>query len=130
GIQPGDRILSMDGTPVETWAQGTEIIRSSPGEELTIVVERDGAEVTLTAVPSLSERYVLTDDGRIAEDENGAPLTQEVGFLGIGAALENVRQPVTAVLPAVGQNIASVAGIVVTLPQRLVDVAVAAFGPE
>ncbi len=130
GIEPGDRILSMNGTPIETWSQATEIIRASPGEELDIVVDRGGEEVSLTAVPLLSERYVIAEDGSIAEDENGVPLTQEVGFLGIGAALENVRQPVTAVLPAVGENIARVAQIVVTLPQRLIDVAQAAFGPE
>ncbi len=130
GIEPGDRILSMNGTAIETWSQATEIIRASPGEELDIVVDRGGEEVSLTAVPLLSERYVIADDGSIAEDENGVPLTQEVGFLGIGAALENVRQPVTAVLPAVGENIARVAQIVITLPQRLIDVAEAAFGPE
>lgn len=130
GIEPGDRILSMNGTAIESWEQATEIIRQSPGENLAIVVERDGAEVSLTAVPLLSERYVLNDDGTIAEGEDGLPLTQEVGFLGIGAALENVRQPVTAVLPAVGENIARVVEIVITLPQRLIDVAEAAFGPE
>ena len=36
----------------------------------------------------------------------------------------------TAVLPAVGENVAGVAGIILNLPQRMVDVANAAFGPE
>jgi membrane-associated protease RseP (regulator of RpoE activity) len=130
GIEPGDRLVSINGTPIETWGQSTEIIRASPGEEITIVVERAGSEVTLTAVPLLSERYALADDGTVALDANGDPLTQDVGFLGIGAALENVRQPVTAVLPAVGDNIVRVVQIIVTLPQRLIDVAAAAFGPE
>lgn len=130
GIVPGDRIVSMNGTPIQSWEQATEIIRQSPGQDLTLVVEREGAEVTLTAVPLLSERYVLDANGQIAEGPDGEPLTQEVGFLGIGAALETVRQPVTAVLPAVGDNIARVVGIVITLPQRLIDVAEAAFGPE
>ncbi|MGX5681268.1 M50 family metallopeptidase [Schumannella luteola] len=130
GLEPGDRIVSMNGTAIESWDQATQIIRQSPGEQLAIVVDRNGSEVSLTATPLLSERYVLDENGAIAEDENGDPITQEVGFLGIGAALENVRQPVTAVLPAVGDNIARVVGIVITLPQRLIDVAEAAFGPE
>lgn len=51
-------------------------------------------------------------------------------MLGITAAYELVPQPVTAVLPAVGDNIAGVTNIILHLPQRLVDVAAAAFGPE
>ena len=41
-----------------------------------------------------------------------------------------MQQPVTEVLPAVGENVAGVAGIILNLPQRIVDVANAAFGPE
>ena len=130
GFEPGDRIVSIDGEAITEWSQITEFIRAAPGEELTFVVERDDTEVSLTAVPLLSERYALNEDGTIAEDAAGEPLTQDVGFLGIGPATESVRQPVTAVLPAVGENIARVAQIIVTLPQRLVDIAVAAFGPE
>ena len=130
GFQPGDRIVSINGEPITEWSQATEFIRAAPGEELDFVVDRDGAEVTLTAIPLLSERYVLAADGSIQEDAQGEPVTEEVGFLGIGPASETVQQPVTAVLPAVGENIARVAQIIVTLPQRIVDIAVAAFGPE
>lgn len=130
GFQPGDRIVSINGEPITEWSQATEFIRSSPGEELDFVVERDGSEVSLTAIPLLSERYVLTETGSVQEDAEGQPVTEDVGFLGIGPATETVRQPVTAVLPAVGENIARVAQIIVTLPQRIVDIAVAAFGPE
>jgi len=41
-----------------------------------------------------------------------------------------VQQPVTAVLPAVGDNIVRVVHIIVNLPQRLIDVWNAAFGTE
>ncbi|MDH6180591.1 membrane-associated protease RseP (regulator of RpoE activity) [Microbacteriaceae bacterium SG_E_30_P1] len=130
GIEPGDRIVSIDGQAIEEWTQATEIIRESPGEELTFVVERGGSDVTLRAVPLLSERYATTATGEIAEDADGNPITEEVGFLGIGPATVNVQQPVTAVLPAVGDNVVRVVQIVITLPQRLVDIAIAAFGPE
>jgi len=129
GIQPGDRLVSMDGTAITSWQQATEIIRASPGDELSIVVERAGAEVTLSAEPLLTERYVTTENGEIVEDANGVPQTQDVGFLGIGPAVERVQQPVTAVLPAVGENISLVFHMILNLPQRMVDIAVAAFGP-
>lgn len=130
GIQPDDRIVSMDGEPIETWEQITEHIRAAAGDQLTIVVERAGAEVTLTAEPLLAERYVYDDSGQIVENDEGEAQTEEYGFLGIGPAAETVQQPVTAVLPAVGDNIVAVAKVVLTLPQRMVDVVIAAFGPE
>ena len=129
GVLPGDRIVSIDGVAIESWEQSTAIIREHPDEELAVVVERDGEELTLTVTPALSERYVVDDDGKVVTDASGDPVTVEAGFVGIGAATERVSQPVTAVLPAVGENVAGVAAIIVNLPQRMVDVANAAFGP-
>lgn len=129
GLKPGDRIVSMNGTPIESWAQATSIIRESPGDELSIVVERGGSETELTAEPLLTERYVFGDDG-VPVENNGEPVTQEVGFLGIGPASEIVQQPVTAVLPAVGDNIGRVVHLILNLPQRMIDIVGAAFGPE
>lgn len=128
GVRPGDRIVSIDGVAIESWQQSTDIIRAHPNEELAMVVERDGEELTLTVTPALSERYAL-ENGEVVTDAAGDPLTVEAGFVGIAAATERVAQPVTAVFPAVGENIAGVAGIILNLPQRMVDVANAAFGP-
>ena len=44
GIQSGDTIVSIDGEPVADFDEATAIIRSSPGEQLTFVVERDGTD--------------------------------------------------------------------------------------
>jgi len=129
GITPGDRIVSIDGTPIASWEQGTAVIRASPGQELSIVVERDGTAQTLTATPLLNERYVTDASGAPVTDATGAKVTTNVGFLGISPATEVVRQPVTAVLPAVGDNISRVFRLILTLPQRMVDVVNAAFGP-
>jgi membrane-associated protease RseP (regulator of RpoE activity) len=94
-----------------------------------VVVERDGADVNLTLAPRLTERYVYTDADTIKTDASGAAVTEDVGFVGIGAATELVPQPATAVLPMVGDNIANVAHLILNLPDRLVAVANAAFGP-
>jgi membrane-associated protease RseP (regulator of RpoE activity) len=119
----------MNGASVTDWDTGTEIIRASAGQRLDIVVNRDGAEVPLVAEPLLTERYVYDSNNLVLTDSTGASVTEEVGFLGIGAALENARQPLTAVLPAVGDNIYRVGHMILNLPQRLVDIAGAAFGP-
>ena len=128
GIEAGDRLVSIDGTAISSWEESTDIIRDSAGETLSVVVERDGEEVTLSLVPLLTERYVYDANGQEVE-ENGEPVVQEVGFVGISPTSELVRQPATAVLPAVGNAIGSVVDVILHLPQRLVDTAVAAFGP-
>jgi membrane-associated protease RseP (regulator of RpoE activity) len=129
GLKPGDKIESIDGVEIATWDQAVGIIRDSAGEELDIVVERKGAAVALVATPILNELYVRAADGSIEKDAAGEPVTQSVGFLGVGPAAETVQQPLTAVLPAVGDNVVRVGQIILNLPQRLVDVANAAFGP-
>lgn len=129
GLKPGDRLVSMNGEPITSWEQATGIIRAAAGEPLDIVVERDGEQVDLNATPLLTERYVTDAQGQITE-QNGEPVTEEVGFLGIGPATETVQQPVTAVLPAVGDNIGRVVHLILNLPQRMIDIVNAAFGPE
>ena len=130
GLRPGDTIVGIDGTAVTSWEQASAMIRDAPGDDLAVEVERGGRTQTLTVTPLLSERYVLDSRNTIVEDANGDPVTREVGFIGIGPTQEVVRQPATAVLPFVGDNIARVGGIIVTLPQHLIDVARSTFGGE
>ncbi|MCB0880485.1 MAG: site-2 protease family protein, partial [Thermoleophilia bacterium] len=128
GVQAGDTIVSVNGQPAADWTTATEVIRSSAGTPVTLVVERAGAEVSLTLTPEPTQRPVYDENGEIVRDENGDPVTEEVGIVGISPAYVNVPQPVTTVLPAVGDNIVAVAKIIVTLPQRLWQVGEAAFG--
>jgi membrane-associated protease RseP (regulator of RpoE activity) len=128
GLKPGDRIVSMNGQRIDSWEQATALIRRSAGEPIDVVVVRHGSEQSLTAVPLLTERYVTDARGTITKDANGDKVTQKVGFLGIGPASKVVQQPVTAVLPAVGDNIVLVGHIILNLPARMVDIWNAAFG--
>ncbi|HEY8590260.1 MAG TPA: site-2 protease family protein, partial [Naasia sp.] len=128
GVLPGDTIVEVDGVPAESWESVTAAIRESAGTPLDLVVERDGERLELTATPLLTERPVAGENGEALVDANGDLVTREVGFLGIGPTSELVPQPASSVLPMVGQNIAAVAGIILDLPQRLIDVANAAFG--
>jgi membrane-associated protease RseP (regulator of RpoE activity) len=131
GLLPGDRFVSIDGTKITSWDQASGIIRKSPGTTLSVVVERSGAAATLSLTPQLTTRPVLdATTGAAVTDSAGNAKTEKVGFVGMGAASQVVRQPVTAVLPAVGSNITQVAKIIVNLPQRLVQVGQAAFGGQ
>ena len=130
GLQPGDELVSIDGIAVTSWNQATAIIRDSPGEEIAFVVVRDGEQLTLPVTPLLTERIVVDDRGTPVTDVGGNTQTHDVGFVGVGPATETVQQPLTAVLPAVWDQTVGVTKIIITLPQRLVQVGQAAFGGE
>ena len=129
GLKPGDTIVSIDGTAISSWDQSAALIRQSAGKTLSIVVRRDGTTQTVSATPARTKWYAFDDSGKVREDAQGDPVTQDIGMLGIGAAYELTRQPLSAVGPMVGNNIVQVSNIVLHLPQRMVDVANAAFGP-
>jgi len=52
GLQRGDRVLSVDGEPVDSWAAWVERIQEAPGQPLRLRVERDGRPVELQVVPA------------------------------------------------------------------------------
>lgn len=64
GIQPGDEILSINGKKVTDWYKDVEVIRQSKGREITLVLDRNGEEISVTASGRLTDidgtkRYVL-----------------------------------------------------------------------
>jgi membrane-associated protease RseP (regulator of RpoE activity) len=118
GLMPGDTVLSIGGTPISSYEQETALIRASVDKPLVFVVDRDGVQKRLTVTPVKNTTV----------DANGA--TVQAGFIGILTQQKLVTQPVTAVLPAVGANIAHTSGIILDLPHRLAQVAQAAFGGQ
>lgn len=56
GFLPGDRFVSVDGEPVETFADVQRLVSGRAGDPLIFVMSRDGGEVTLTATPAVSEQ--------------------------------------------------------------------------
>ncbi|MEV8337879.1 site-2 protease family protein [Leucobacter sp. NPDC077196] len=130
GLRPGDRVISVDETQITSWNQFRTIIGESPGEALTVEIERGGAQRTLTLEPVVNARTVTDADGNAVTDADGAVQTESVGMIGAVPATENVAQPITAVPAFVGENVQRVAGIVIRMPERMVDVWNAAFGSE
>lgn len=55
GFLPGDRVLSIDGSTIETFSDMQRIVGASPGITLQVTVERDGRELVLAATPKLRE---------------------------------------------------------------------------
>ncbi|MFD5600212.1 M50 family metallopeptidase [Leucobacter sp. NPDC058333] len=130
GLRPGDRIISVDDTKITSWEQFRSLIGDAPGALLNVHIERDGAEQTVTLAPVENSRTVTDADGKIVTNADGSAKTESVGMIGATPATENVPQPITAVPAFVGDNVKSVAGIIVRMPERMVDVWNAAFGSE
>ena len=128
GLLAGDTIVSINGEKVSNWNDGTDTIRASAGKPLTIVVDRDGVNKTLTITPVLATRSQVDADGNPVLDASGNPINQEVGFIGIAPTYKMTPQPITEVFPVMGQNISGVTNMILHLPQRMVDVSNAAFG--
>jgi len=49
GLRPGDRLISVGGTPTETYGDVVETVRASPAGPTEVVFERDGQRRTVTA---------------------------------------------------------------------------------
>jgi regulator of sigma E protease len=58
GLQPGDRIVAVNGRPSRTFATASHLIRSSRGGKVTLTVLRDGRRV------SVGPRRTIKEGGR------------------------------------------------------------------
>jgi membrane-associated protease RseP (regulator of RpoE activity) len=77
GIQPGDRVQSIDGTTIREWNDIPKVISERGGETVPFVVERDGLFRTI-------EVKLATED----------PAGNERGFAGIGPKVERVHSSI------------------------------------
>ncbi len=90
GVKPGDMIVSVSGDAVRSFEDVQQDVRLNPGVPMTIVVRRDGKDVTLQATPAKTQ---LTD--RFGNH-------YEIGLLGIAHnGIDYVRRdPATALIQA------------------------------
>ncbi len=62
GLKPGDTIVAVDGTPVDSWDALSAAIAAHPGDSVELTVERDGQmitiEATLAAAPDTGKGYL------------------------------------------------------------------------
>lgn len=110
GLQPGDRILSLNGRGIERFEDIQRIVQLGLGEPLTIVVERATAEVTLFATPRVIERtdrfgntYTV---GQLGIRSSGFSYVRHDPFTAVWRAAETTFNFSAMTLKAVGQMIA------------------------
>src|SRR5215213_341938 len=119
GLREGDRFVSFNGTAVHDWADMQRLIRSNKNGAATIVVERDGREVTLRTDTTVTPRP--TDLG------DPTKLTP-VGFLGVSPTVTyNTGGPIYT-LAEMGGLARQSARALATLPVKVWGVAEAIAG--
>jgi regulator of sigma E protease len=55
-LRSGDRIVSVDGSPVSTWGDWVQAVRASPGVSLPLQVERGDERLELRLLPARAEQ--------------------------------------------------------------------------
>jgi regulator of sigma E protease len=73
GLRPQDLIVSINGTPIDSFSELQRLVSASAGEPLVLEVERGGRTETIHAVPDLKEQK--TPFGK-----------QRIGLLGLQAS--------------------------------------------
>jgi membrane-associated protease RseP (regulator of RpoE activity) len=124
GLVTGDRILSVAGTAVTTWAEEQAAIKAAPQGDIAVVVDRGGRDVTLSMTVVAVERPVTDENGKLT----GA--TETRNFLGIAPALERQTVAVTAVPGHIWNLAVNSAQKILTLPVRLWDLMRQTFTSE
>jgi regulator of sigma E protease len=97
GFQPGDRFVSVEGNPVETFDDVQRYVSGRAGDALIFVMRRGDQEITLTATPELR-----TIESPLGEQKIGAIGVVQTRELGAPRAIE--YNPPEALAQAVKQT--------------------------
>lgn len=65
GLQAGDRIVKVDGQPIDTWHPFTYFVRQSPNKALELLVERNGSSLMLNVTPTAVALKDGTEIGQV-----------------------------------------------------------------
>ena len=120
GFRTGDQIVSFNGTTVSSWAQVQKEIRANGDHAATVVVERDGRELTLRPATVVSPRMDPDDPERITK----------VGFLGVARPRSASDRASGYVVSTMADGTWQTLKTIGSLPVKVYHVARAAVGLE
>lgn len=91
GFHDGDRVVNIEGQPIQTWSQMTSFVKESPSRPLHFQVQRGGQLVALTVTPAAEKTLV---DGKPVE-------VGKIGISGPGRSIIRASNPFMAGLKGV-----------------------------
>ncbi|MGI8522918.1 MAG: M50 family metallopeptidase [Nocardioides sp.] len=120
GFRSGDKIVAINGQTITEWSQAQDAIRANGDQRASVVVQRDGQQVTL------HPRTVVT---ALAGLDNPETITQ-AGFLGILPTTVQQRQDIGYVGSTMATGTLATLTAIAHLPPKVYHVARAALGLE
>jgi regulator of sigma E protease len=115
GLEAGDRIVSIDGAPVNEWDDVLMLISAKPDQEIAIRFEREGMTREIEVV---TERVAETDRGMIgigpALDKYRFIPSLLTSFERFGAVISSIYQVVTGQAPL---DVAGPVGIIFVISE-------------
>lgn len=130
GLRVGDTVISYGGVATSTWPEVQEAIRTVTGEDVPMVVRRDGAEVTLLVDPVTTERLQWNADGTPVLGADGTQATVPTRYLGFSPTQAVERQSIGTAMGAAGTNVWQTGAVLLALPVKVFDLGKAMLGLE
>jgi membrane-associated protease RseP (regulator of RpoE activity) len=76
GLQPGDRVTSVDGTPITDFSELRDIVTSRPGQPVQLSIDRHGEQLTVTTVLGSED-----GKGKLGVQSSTLPPSETVGVV-------------------------------------------------
>jgi membrane-associated protease RseP (regulator of RpoE activity) len=121
GIEPGDRFVSWNGEPIRDWEQVQGLIRGNGDKAATLVVERDGRELTLDVTTQVTPRPL---------DPAKPGQLEPVGFLGVEPVTHAQTGGPLYTLGQMGGMVGDTVESIAVLPIKVWHVGMALVGLE
>lgn len=107
GLQPGDKIVAIDGQKVNEWSQMVNIIHNQPGKILSFIINRDGKEIKMQITPQLDPESQV---GLIGITPSGQ--WKKVNPLNaLGLAIRRTLEIIAFTITAIGQMVSGKMGM-------------------
>lgn len=104
GLKPGDKILAVNGEPIQVWSQFTRMVRASGGESLEFRVRRGEQELLVDVSP------VSVEEGGRSFRQIGVNVEQELAYEK-ASALQATRQAGVYVLRGTREILGVLSGL-------------------
>lgn len=112
GLRTGDRIVAINGTPINSWTQVQQAIAAAGGRTIALDYLRDGAERSATVPIVATERPTFDAAGNVT----GSAV---IGFLGVSPAEEFVPQGIGSAFVRTADFVGQASAAVMRIPERI-----------
>ncbi|MEZ5648299.1 MAG: RIP metalloprotease RseP [Alphaproteobacteria bacterium] len=109
GLQPGDKVLAVDGSAIQRFEEVQQVVQLHPEETLRFLIERQGSQITVPVTPRATEVKDTMGGshriGMIGISRSGTARVRHNPGMAVWQAMRETWRLTTGTLTAVGQMI-------------------------